>query len=135
MLFIILWNVSGELHNPKYITLGSNNPLLVRKAAFHSSPFLIYILLYPQIRFSLLKYLVFLSLMITSLIKGKWYLNKWTIKNNYSLPLILNIVETIGTKKLFTKLDLCWNYNKGSNEWKVGFTTLEGLLKPTVMFF
>jgi len=27
------------------------------------------------------------------------YLNKWTIKNNYPLPLILDIVENIGTKK------------------------------------
>ena len=34
------------------------------------------------------------------------YLNKWTIKNNYSLPLISDIVENIGTKKVFTKLDL-----------------------------
>jgi len=34
------------------------------------------------------------------------YLNKWTIKNNHPLPLILNIVENIGTKKVFTKLNL-----------------------------
>ena len=34
------------------------------------------------------------------------YLNEQTIKNNYSLLLILNIVENIGTKKVFTKLDL-----------------------------
>ena len=34
------------------------------------------------------------------------YLNKWTIKNNYSLSLIWNIVENIGTKELSTKLDL-----------------------------
>jgi len=27
------------------------------------------------------------------------YLNEWTIKNNYLLPLILDIVENIGTKK------------------------------------
>jgi len=27
------------------------------------------------------------------------YLNEWTIKNNYSLPLISDIVENIGTKK------------------------------------
>ena len=39
------------------------------------------------------------------------YLNKWKIKNNYSLPLILNIVENIGTKKVFTKLDLWQGYN------------------------
>ena len=35
-----------------------------------------------------------------------WYLNEWTIKNNYSLPLISDIVENIGMKKVFTKLDL-----------------------------
>ena len=34
------------------------------------------------------------------------YLNKWTIKNNYPLPLILDMVENIGTKKVFTKMDL-----------------------------
>jgi len=34
------------------------------------------------------------------------YLNEWTIKNNYSLPLISDIVENIGTKKVFTKMDL-----------------------------
>jgi len=39
------------------------------------------------------------------------YLNKWTIKNNYLLLLILDIVENIGTKKVFTKMDLRWGYN------------------------
>jgi len=34
------------------------------------------------------------------------YLNEWTIKNNYPLPLILDIVKNIGTKKVFTKIDL-----------------------------
>ena len=34
------------------------------------------------------------------------YLNEQTIKNNYSLLIILNIVENIGTKKVFTKMDL-----------------------------
>jgi len=34
------------------------------------------------------------------------YLNKWTIKNNYSLSLISDIVKDISTKKLFTELDL-----------------------------
>ena len=34
------------------------------------------------------------------------YLNEWMIKNNYSLPLISNVLENIGTKKLFTKMDL-----------------------------
>ena len=34
------------------------------------------------------------------------YLNEWTIKNTYSLPLILDIVENIGTNKVFTKINL-----------------------------
>ena len=34
------------------------------------------------------------------------YLNEWMIKNNYLLPLISDILENIGTKKLFTKMDL-----------------------------
>ena len=36
------------------------------------------------------------------------YLNKWTIKNNYPLSFISDIVENIGIKKMFTKLDLRW---------------------------
>ena len=38
-------------------------------------------------------------------------MNEWTVKNNYLLPLILDIMESIGTKKVFTKLDLRWGYN------------------------
>jgi len=34
------------------------------------------------------------------------YLNKWTVKNNYLLPLILDVVENMGTKKVFMKMDL-----------------------------
>ena len=34
------------------------------------------------------------------------YLNEWTIKNNYPLPLISNVLENIGIKKVFTKIDL-----------------------------
>jgi len=42
------------------------------------------------------------------------YINEWTKKNNYPLLLILDIGENIGTKKVFTKLDLWWSYN---NVW------------------
>ena len=67
------------------------------------------------------------------------YLNEWTIKNNYPLLLISDVLENIGTKKVFTKMDLRWGYNnvriKERDEWKAVFMTLEGLFKPTVMFF
>ena len=33
------------------------------------------------------------------------YLNEWTIKNNYSLSLILDVLENVRTKKVFTKID------------------------------
>jgi len=42
------------------------------------------------------------------------YLNEWTIKNSYPLPLISDTVGNIGTKRVFTKLDLQWGYN---NVW------------------
>ena len=66
------------------------------------------------------------------------YLNEWTVKNNYPLPLILDVLENIGTKKVFMKMDLRWVYNniriKEGDEWKAVFTTPEGLFEPTVMF-
>ena len=67
------------------------------------------------------------------------YLNEWMIKNNYPLLLISDVLENIGTKKVFTKMDLRWGYNnvriKEGDEWKAVFTTLEGSFEPTVMFF
>ena len=67
------------------------------------------------------------------------YLNEWTIKNNYPLPLISNILENIGTKKVFIKMDLRWGYNnvriKEGDKWKAAFMTLEGSFEPTVIFF
>jgi len=67
------------------------------------------------------------------------YLNEWTIKNNYLLPLISDVLENIGTKKLFTKMDLRWGYNnvriKEGDEWKAAFMMPEGSFEPTMMFF
>jgi len=67
------------------------------------------------------------------------YLNSWTIKNNYPLPLILDLIDSIGKKKVFTKMDLRWRYNnvriKEGDEWKVVFSMPEGSFEPTVMFF
>ena len=61
------------------------------------------------------------------------------MKNNYPLPLISDVLENIGMKKVFMKIDLRWGYNnvriKKGVEWKAAFMTLERLFKPTVMFF
>ena len=39
------------------------------------------------------------------------YLNSWMIKNNYPLPLISDLIDSIGKKRMFTKMDLRWGYN------------------------
>jgi len=58
------------------------------------------------------------------------YLNEWTVKSNYPLPLILDIIENISIKKVFTKIDLRWGYDnvhiKKGDKWKASFTTPEG---------
>ena len=64
-------------------------------------------------------------------------MNSWTVKNNYSLPLISDLIDSI-RKKVFMKMDLRWGYNnvriKEGDEWKAAFTTPEGSFEPTVMF-
>jgi len=67
------------------------------------------------------------------------YVNNWTIKNNYPLPLISQLVDKLKGCKLFTKMDLWWGYNnvricKG-NEWKAAFVTHKGAFEPLVMYF
>jgi len=66
-------------------------------------------------------------------------LNKQTIKNNYPLPLITDLINNMGSKKVFTKMDLRWGFNnvriKERDEWKRAFTTYVGSFEPTVMFF
>ena len=66
-------------------------------------------------------------------------MNSWTVKNNYPLPLILDLINSIGKKKMFTKIDLWWGYNnvriKKGDEWKAAFSMSESLFEPTVMFF
>ena len=67
------------------------------------------------------------------------YLNEWTVKNSYPLPLISEIIDKVGKAKLFTKLDLRWGYNnvriKEGDEWKAAFATRRGSFEPLVMFF
>ena len=60
------------------------------------------------------------------------------VKNNYPLPLISDLIDSIGKKKMFTKMDLCWGYNnvriKEGDEWKAAFSMPEESFEPTVMF-
>jgi len=66
-------------------------------------------------------------------------LNNQTIKNNYPLPLITELIDNMGSKKVFTKMDLRWGFNnvkiKEENEWKGAFTMHISSFEPTVMFF
>ena len=73
------------------------------------------------------------------MVQDYWYLNSWTVKNNYLLSLILDLIDSIGKKKMFMKMDLCWGYNnvriKEEDEWKAAFLMLEGSFEPIVIFF
>jgi len=40
------------------------------------------------------------------IVQNYWYLNSWTVMNNYLLPLILDLIDSIGKKKVFMKIDL-----------------------------
>jgi len=55
------------------------------------------------------------------------------------LPLILDLIDNIGKKKVFIETDLRWGYNnvriKEGDEWKVEFSMLERAFEPMVMFF
>src|SRR5712671_7921476 len=73
MAFIMAWKVAGELVIPKNITVGSYNPSLVMKAAFHLSPFLMHTLLYPQRMSNLVKSLFILTRLISCGIRGNGY--------------------------------------------------------------
>ena len=61
------------------------------------------------------------------------------MKNNYLLPLIIELIDNMGSKKVFTKMDLRWGFNniriKEGDEWKGAFTMYIGSFEPTVMFF
>jgi hypothetical protein len=68
-----------------------------------------------------------------------WYLNDWTVKNAYPLPLISDIMDKIKGAKFFIKFDVRWSYNnvriRTKDQWKAAFKTNWGLFDSTVMFF
>jgi len=66
-------------------------------------------------------------------------LNKVTIMNCYSLPLMNELRDRVQGAKIFTKIDLKWGYNliciKEGDEWKTAFLTRYGLYEYLVMPF
>ena len=66
-------------------------------------------------------------------------LNNQTVKNNYPLPLITDLIDNMESKRIFTKMDLWWGFNnvriKEGDEWKEVFTIHIGSFELTVMFF
>jgi len=73
------------------------------------------------------------------LVQNYCTLNAVTVKNQYPLPLISELVSQLHGAKYFTKLDIRWGFNnvriKPGDEWKAAFHTNRGLFEPLVMFF
>ena len=72
--FIIAWKVAGEFVRPKNITRGLKRPWGVRNAAFHSSPSLILMLLYPHLMSNFVNRVHPANLLITWGISGDTFL-------------------------------------------------------------
>ena len=66
-------------------------------------------------------------------------MNSWTIKNNYPLLLIPDLINNIEKKKVLMKMDLRWGYKnvriKKGDKQKAVLLTSEGVFELTVMFF
>ena len=66
-------------------------------------------------------------------------INGFTIRNQYPLPLISDLITDLRGASIFSKLDVRWGYNnvriKEGDEHKAAFKTRYGLFEPTVMFF
>jgi hypothetical protein len=67
------------------------------------------------------------------------YINEWTKRNAYPLPLITELMDRLRGAKYFSKFDVRWGYNnvriKDGDQWKAAFKTNRGLFEPMVMFF
>ena len=66
-------------------------------------------------------------------------MNSHTIHNAYLLPQIPELIDDMKSSTIFTKFDICWEYNnirlREEDQWKATFITPLGLYEPTVMFF
>jgi len=66
-------------------------------------------------------------------------INAITVRNQYPLPLIADLIRDLSNAHIYTKLDVRWGYNnirirKGDEE-KAAFKTRYGLFEPMVMYF
>src|SRR5437764_754283 len=64
-------------------------------------------------------------------------LNAQTVRINYPMPLIDDVIDAVGGKRLYTTMDLAFGFFQipmavGSAE-KAAFITSEGLYQPNVM--
>ncbi len=66
-------------------------------------------------------------------------INAITIRNQYPLPLIADLIQDLSNTHIYTKLDVRWGYNNvrihEGDEKKAAFKTRYGLFEPTVMYF
>ncbi len=66
-------------------------------------------------------------------------INALTIRNQYPLPLIADLIRDLSNAHIYTKLDVRWGYNnvriREGDEPKAAFKTRYGLFEPTVMYF
>jgi hypothetical protein len=65
--------------------------------------------------------------------------NAWTVRNQYPLPLIGDLIHDLGGAIVFTKFNIRQGYNniriKEGDEHKAAFKTRHGLFEPMVMYF
>jgi hypothetical protein len=66
-------------------------------------------------------------------------LNRFTINNRYTMPLISWLLDQLGHAKVYTKIDLCGTYNlvciRESDKWKMVFIIHYGHFEYVVMPF
>ncbi len=72
-------------------------------------------------------------------VQDYWKINAITIRSQYPLPLIADLIRDLSNTHIYTKLDIRWGYNnvciKEEDEGKAAFKTQYGPFKPMVMYF
>ena len=67
------------------------------------------------------------------------YINEWTVKHAYPIPLISELMNKLKDAEWFTVLDVRSGFNNvlidPKDRWKAAFSCSRGLFQPVVMFF